>query len=398
MTKHNTLSAFKVRSLTKRGLHGDGNGLWLSVKTPTNRAWIFRFTFAGRTRVMGLGPANLVSLAEAREAAQVARRLVFQGIDPIEKRRSERQVQQPREGETFKAVASQYIEAHAAGWKKAAHAGQWLGSLTTYAFPIVGDVHIADVDTAAVLKILEPIWRTKTETASRVRGRVEAVLDYAKSRGWRDGDNPARWRGHLSNLLPARSRVAKVRHFSALPWAEIAPFMGRLRAQDSLGALAMQFAILTAARTSEAIEAQWSEINLQSATWLIPAERMKAGREHRVPLSDAALAVLRQVAELRADLSPAAFVFPGRADDRPLSNMALLALLRRMEREDLTTHGFRSTFRDWAAEATDYTSELAEAALAHVVRDKVEAAYRRGDLFTKRAAMMQDWARQCSGS
>lgn len=347
---------------------------------------------------MGLGPANLVSLAEAREAAQVARRLVFQGIDPIEKRRSERQVQQPREGETFKAVASQYIEAHAAGWKKAAHAGQWLGSLTTYAFPIVGDVHIADVDTAAVLKILEPIWRTKTETASRVRGRVEAVLDYAKSRGWRDGDNPARWRGHLSNLLPARSRVAKVRHFSALPWAEIAPFMGRLRAQDSLGALAMQFAILTAARTSEAIEAQWSEINLQSATWLIPAERMKAGREHRVPLSDAALAVLRQVAELRADLSPAAFVFPGRADDRPLSNMALLALLRRMEREDLTTHGFRSTFRDWAAEATDYTSELAEAALAHVVRDKVEAAYRRGDLFTKRAAMMQDWARQCSGS
>ncbi len=390
------LTALKVRSLTKPGVYGDGGCLFLQVRSPTRRSWILRFTLHGRERGMGLGPADIVTLAEAREAALAARRLIFEGTDPIEKRRLDRLAMRPRKGETFQEVAKLYVDAHAAGWRNEKHCAQWLSTLKTYAYPVIGAKNVNEVDTAAVLRVLEPVWREKTETASRLRGRIEAVLDYAKSRGWRDGDNPARWRGHLSNLLPARARVAKVKHFAALPWIEMGSFMARLRGQDGVGALAMQFTILTAARTSEAIEARWSELDTAKATWIVPAERMKSGREHRVPLSDAALAILRQAGELRADPSSGAFVFPGRGDDRPLSNMALLALLSRMDREDLTTHGFRSTFRDWAAEATEHPRELAEAALAHVLRDKVEAAYRRGDLFAKRAALMQDWADWCA--
>jgi integrase len=249
------------------------------------------------------------------------------------------------------------------------------------------------IDTGRVTRILEPIWATKSETAARVRGRIEAVLDYARTHRWREGENPARWRGHLENVLPKRSKVRKVAHHAALPWSEISGFMVKLGKQDGVAALALRFAVLTVARTGEVIGARWDEINEPGSIWTLPAERMKGGREHRVPLSGAAVAVLREAAELRE--TDSIFVFLGAKKGEPLSNMAMLALLRRMGRGDLTSHGFHSTFRDWAAETTDYQREVVEAALAHAIPDKVEAAYRRGDLFEKRRRLMSEWAEFC---
>jgi integrase len=262
--------------------------------------------------------------------------------------------------------------------------------------PQMGDMAVADVGTAQVLAVLEPIWRQKPETAQRVRGRIEAVLNYAATREWRSGENPARWRGHLANLLPARGKIAPVEHHAALPWEEIGIFMAGLQGQEGAGALALRFAILAAARTGEVIGARWSEIDWRGAVWTVPGSRMKAGREHRVPLSGAALDVLRQAAGLRADTAPDTHLFPGGRFGRPLSNMAMTMVLRRMKRGDLTVHGFRSTFRDWCSEATGHGGEVAEAALAHAVGDKVEAAYRRGDLFEKRRRLMEDWAAFCA--
>ena len=257
-----------------------------------------------------------------------------------------------------------------------------------------GDKAVTTVTTADVVQLLEPIWTSKTETASRLRGRIEAVLDYAKARGWREGENPARWRGHLSNLLPRPSRLARVVHHPALPSQRIGAFMVDLRAEDGIAARALQFTILTAARTGEVIGARWSEIDLEGGTWTVPGERMKAGREHRVPLTEPAVAVLRAVLPLR-NQKHGDWIFPSTRLRKPLSNMAMTALLRRMKREDITVHGFRSTFRDWAAENTAHSREVAEAALAHVLADKVEAAYRRGDLFEKRRRLMEDWAKYC---
>lgn len=291
---------------------------------------------------------------------------------------------------TFEEAAERYIEAHKAGWKNAKHAAQWTTTLKTYAYPLIGESPVQAIDTGLVLKVLEPIWTTKTETANRLRGRIESVLDWARVRGYRERENPARWRGHLEQLLPAPSKVQRVQHHAALPYADLPKFMEALRAQDGVSASALEFAILTVARTGEVIGAKWSEIDLKERVWTIPAERMKAGKEHRVPFSARTLAILKSMKALGSG----EYVFPG-LNNKALSNMALLMLLRRMGREDITAHGFRSTFRDWAAERTNFPAEVAEMALAHAVGDKVEAAYRRGDLFAKRRELMTAWAKAC---
>jgi integrase len=292
---------------------------------------------------------------------------------------------------TFDGCAAAYIDAHKTGWQNAKHRDQWRNTLTSYASPMFGSLPVQAVDVGLVMKALESIWQTKPETASRLRGRIEAVLDWAKVRGYREGENPARWRGHLDKLLPAPSKVRKVEHHPALPYDELADFVAALRSQEGVAARALGFLILTAARTGEVIGSRWDEVDLEEKIWVVPAARMKAGREHRVPLSEAAAAVLEQMKQIRES----DFVFPGGKKGKPLSNMAMLAVLKRMDRGELTAHGFRSSFRDWAAERTNYPHEVAEMALAHTVGDKVEAAYRRGDLFQKRRQIMEAWARFC---
>lgn len=389
------LTALAAKRTVTPGRYGDGDGLWLQVRSAELRSWLFRFKLHGKAREMGLGTYANLSLAEAREAATACRRLVRDGIDPIERRRAARiEAAANANAHPFKDVAAQYIASHNAGWRNPKHGAQWTATLATYAYPIFGSSPVATVNTAAVLRCLEPIWQAKPETASRVRGRIQAVLDYAAAQGWRISDNPARWRGHLSNLLPAPRSIASVTHHAALPWGEIAAFMAGIAAMPGTAPLGLQFAILTACRTGEAIGARWSEVNLAAAVWTVPGERMKSGREHRVPLSQPALAILRQLMPLQSN--PGDFVFPGSGRSNHLSNMALTMVLRRMHRDDLTVHGFRSSFRDWASEVTGYSREVAEMALAHTLKDKTEAAYRRGDLFTKRAEMMAEWAVFCS--
>ncbi|GAN76274.1 tyrosine-type recombinase/integrase [Acidisphaera rubrifaciens] len=390
------LNAAKVKALTAPGTYGDGGGLYLHVKDAARRSWLFRYRSpAGKHRWMGLGTLRDVPLADARQAAVAARAIVRQGGDPIEQRDARRAEAIHQAGRnTFQAIAEAYIAAHAPAWRNAKHAAQWTSTLTTYAYPVIGRMPVGAIGTAEVTAVLDPIWTTKPETASRVRGRIEAVLDYATARGLRTGDNPARWRGHLANLLPARGKVARVEHHAALPWRQIGSFMAMLAAQEGVAALALRFLILTAARTGEAIGARWGEIDTAQKVWTVPGTRMKAGREHRVPLSDPALAILRQLAA--TGTAPGAFIFPGQRTGHPLSNMALTALLRRMKRGEITVHGFRSSFRDWCAEATNTPRELAEAALAHTLRDKVEAAYQRGDFLDRRRHLMADWAEWCS--
>jgi integrase len=392
------LNSAKLRTLTQPGVHGDGGGLYLQVRDVDHRSWIYRYTLYGKAHWMGLGSFADVSLAEAREAAAVARKQVRKGVDPISARKSEAATKRAAAAlHTFGEVSKAYIAAHQGSWRNEKHKQQWRNTLATYAEPILGKMPVATVDVGAVTIVLEPIWREKPETASRLRGRIESVLDFATARGWRTGENPARWRGHLENLMPSRAKIAAVEHHAALRWQEIGGFMADLTKQDGASALALRFLILTASRTGEAIGAKWSEIDLAEQVWTLPAVRMKANREHRIPLSDAALAVLAEAAKLRPDkTSVDAPVFPGAKAGRSLSNMALLMLLRRMGRGDLTAHGFRSTFRDWAAEVTHYPRDVAEQALAHSLPDKVEAAYRRGDLIEKRRLMMQDWATFCA--
>jgi integrase len=377
-------------------MYGDGGGLWLHIGPTGGRSWLFRYTLNGRAREMGLGPAHTIGQAEARERARAARHLCLDGIDPLDRRHAERDARRLAAASTitFKDCAAKYIAANRAGWRNTKHAAQWDATLETYAYPTIGALPVGAIDTGHVTRVLEAIWVAKPETASRVRGRIEAVLDYAATHRWRSGENPARWRGHLENVLPRRSKVAKVAHHAALPWREVAAFMGTLRGQESTAALALRFAILTAGRTKEVLEAPWREIDTTHAVWVIPAERMKAEREHRVPLAEPALAVLREAAKLRGDAAPDAPVFPGRRAGQPLSNMALLMLLRRMGRDDLTAHGFRSTFRDWAAE-TGKPADIAEAALAHTLGSKTQLAYQRGDLLDRRRRLMDQWAAFC---
>jgi integrase len=365
----------------------DGGGLYLQVSETGGKSWSFRFMLAGRAREMGLGPVHTISLAEARQAARDCRKLRLEGIDPIEARKQRQESATAKGGAmTFPGCAEAYIRAHESGWRNPKHVQQWRKTLETYAYPVFGALPVEQIELPSVMRVLEPIWREKAETASRVRGRIESVLDWATVRGYRKGDNPARWRGHLDTLLPARSKVQKVTHHPALPYVKLPSFIRNLQEQKGIAARALEFLILTAARTSEAIGAQWSEFDLDQRMWTIPAERIKSRREHRVPLGDRALAIL---AELQVQDSRV--VFPGGKIGKPLSNMALLAVLKRMKRTDLTAHGFRSTFRDWAAEQTNFPREVAEMALAHTVGDKVEAAYRRGDLFEKRIEIMHKW-------
>ena len=384
------LSAMAVNKQTKPGLYADGGGLYLQVTESGAKTWIFRFMMAGKRRDMGLGPFHTVGLAEARQAAAECRKLKLQGIDPIAKRQSEQLAARAEVAKvnTFKQCAEAYISAHEPAWRNAKHGSQWRNTLTTYVYPVFGELPVNAVDTGLMMKVLEPIWATKTETASRLRGRIEMVLDWAAARKYREGENPARWKGHLDKLLPARSKVQKVEHPAALPYEQIGTFMKALREQEGVAARGLEFQILTAARTGEVIGAVWDEIDLENKVWAIPASRMKAGKEHRIPLSLAAVSLLKAMQKL----SVSAYVFPGGKKDKPLSTAAFLATLKRMKRPDLTAHGFRSTFRDWAAEKTDFPSEVAEMALAHTVGDKVEAAYRRGDLFEKRRALMEAWA------
>jgi integrase len=402
----NALTAATVKN-ARPGRHCDGGGLFLLVKDTGKRSWLFRYKLNGKVRDMGLGGASgaaAVSLPEVRGTAGELRKMAKAGIDPLAERErkavdaaAKAQAQKVR-AMTFKAVAAAYIEAHEAGWRNAKHRAQWTSTLTTYAYPQMGELPVSNVATADVMAALAPIWAKKPETASRLRGRIEAVLDYAKASGWRDGENPARWRGHIANLLPTRGKVARVEHHAALPWAESGAFMAALRLRDATAARALEFAILTAARTGEVLGARWREIDRVGKVWTLPGARMKAGREHRVPLSKAAVAVLDDMAKLRPDddAKGEAFIFPGARAAHPLSQMAMLMLLRRMDRGDLTAHGFRSTFRDWCAEATAYPHEMAEIALAHVVADKTEAAYRRGDMMDRRRRMMDDWAEFCA--
>jgi integrase len=387
------LSAVKVTNLKGPGYFADGDRLYFRIAPSGARGWIFRFTVQNRTRDMGLGSYPGIGLAAARELAGTFRRLLKEGVDPIEWRRAKAAAERVAVAKSlsFDDCAREYIKAHEIGWRNAKHRAQWSSTLAACASPVFGKLPVSAIDTGLVLRALEAIWRKKPETASRVRGRIESVLDWARVHGFRTGENPARWKGHLDHLLPARSKVQRVRHHAALPFAEIGAFMAALRKREGVAARALEFKILTAARSGEALGATWDEIDFGSKTWTVPAERMKAGKKHRVPLSAAALAILERLHEVRRD----DFVFPGARAGRPLSEMAMLMLLRRMEC-DVTAHGFRSSFRDWAAERTNFPNQVAEMALAHAIPDAVEAAYRRGDLFDKRRRLLEAWADYCA--
>jgi integrase len=392
----NRLTALHVDRMREPGLHHDGAGLYLQVtagRDGVTKSWLYRFVLDGRERRMGLGSFSDVTLAEAREKATQARKQVKDGKDPIEQRQALRASTALAKARamTFDQCRDAYIASHRSTWRNAKHAWQWSASLATYVTPTFGKVSVQDVDVSLVTKALEPIWGTIPETASRLRGRIEVILDWAKVRGLRTGENPARWRGHLDHLLPRRSKVRKIKHHAALPYAEMAAFMTLLRDRDAIAARALEFSILTAGRTAEVLGARWDEIDIAQKIWTVPAHRMKAGKEHRVPLSKRAIAVLSVMSKVRQS----EYVFPGNRR-ATLSNTSMLMLMRRMDRGDLTTHGFRSSFRDWAAELTDFPSEVVEMALVHLVGDKVEAAYRRGDLFDKRRRLMDAWAEFCS--
>jgi len=387
------LSPLKVARVKTPGMYADGGGLYLQVgervTEHSGRSWIYRYMLNGRAREMGLGPYPLYSLAVARTKALDARRLCHQGIDPIEHRRAAQAQTRldAAKAMTFQECADAYFKAHREGWRSSKHITQWKASIATHA-KAIGSLPVPAIDTPLVLKVLEPIWTTKPETASRLRGRIEAVLDWAKVRGYRSGENPACWRGHLAKLLPARSKVRRVKHHAALPYAEVPGFVVTLREQDGIAVRALEFAILTAARTGEVLGARWSEFG--EKTWTVPAERMKAHREHRVPLSDRALAILQEMQAHR--LGDDGFVFPGSRSGRPLPHSALLRLLRQMGRSDLTAHGFRATFKTWASDRPRFANEIVEVALAHVVGSKVEQAYQRGDRFEERRRLMEAWA------
>lgn len=388
------LSALGVRQLTKPGYYGDGAGLWLQVSKTGTKSWIFRYTVSGKQREMGLGPLHTVSLADARARAKDCRLLLLDGKDPIDERRTVKNAQTLARAKriTFDECAVKYIAVKRTDWKNAKHASQWENTLATYASPVIGTLSVADIDTDLVVKVLSPIWTTKTETASRLRGRIESILDWATVSKFRQGDNPARWNGHLEVLLADPNKVAPVVHHPSLPWQELGEFMLALREREGIAARAVEFAILTAVRSGEVRGMVWSEVDLEAGVWTIPKERMKAGKEHRVPLSTQAKALLRAMPH------EGEVVFFGRKADTPLSDMSLTAVLKRMGRKDITVHGFRSTFRMWCAESVGnfFSREVCEHALAHKLPDKVEEAYQRGDLLAKRVVLMQAWSDFCA--
>lgn len=384
------LTARAVEKATSPGYLGDGGGLYLQVTEAGSKSWIYRFAMAGRRREMGLGPYPAISLATARDLAAEARSLAKAGTDPIDAReavRARQRLHQAR-GVTWDKAVDQFLAAHEGTWRNPKHRQQWRNTLTTYASPKIGALPVAAIDTPDVTKVLDPIWHKKPETASRVRGRIERVLDWAKVRGLRQGENPARWRGHLDKIYPARGKVRKVKHHTALPIDELPAVYAKLCKSEGIAAKAQRFTILTAVRASVTTGARWPEIDLKAAIWTVPAKRMKTDKEHRVPLSPEALAILDEMAEVRTSDR----VFPGQRRGRPLSLTSLSKALSAAGGGDATTHGSRSTFKDWASERTSFASEVSEMALAHAIGDKVEAAYRRGELMQKRAAMMAAWA------
>ena len=391
----NALTPLAVKN-AKPGRHADGGGLHLLVKDTGARSWVYRFMLKSKSRDIGLGAAGQggISLADARTARDALRLKVKAGIDPLEERKRDAAEALAAAqaaaitGMTFKVVAEAYVCANEASWRNDKHRQQWRNTLASYVYPVMGELPVADIGTAHVLKILEPIWQDKPETASRIRGRIETVLDAAKARGYREGENPARWRGHIAQILPARSRLTRGHH-KAMPYEAIPAFMASLREREAMAALALEFVILTATRTSEVLGATWAEVDLDKANWTVPASRMKASKEHRIPLSPRAVEILEAVKPLGK-----ASVFPADKGGK-LSTMAMSMLLRRMKL-DCTVHGFRSGFRDWSAECTGYAHEVCEMALAHVIGNKSEAAYRRGDLFDKRRRLMSDWATYCA--
>lgn len=401
----NRLSDRAVRAKKNKGMYADGGGLYLQVSAVGSKSWIFRFKRDGRARDMGLGGWPGVSLADAREKAAEARRHHAQGKDPIAERNANvaRERIEAARTITFKACAEKLIDSHEASWRNPKHRQQWRNTLKTYAYPVIGHLPVADVDTTLVLKIIEPLWHTKSETASRVRGRIERVLSWAKARGYRQGENPAQWRGHLDQVLPPRSKVRRVVHHPALHYKRLPAFMSDLRARAGISVLALEFTILTAARTNESLNAAFDEFDLEAKLWTIPAERMKGYREHQVPLSPRALAIVKEMSDQRISR----YVFPGLKKNQPLSDMAMLELLRGLALVDdagasLTVHGFRSTFKDWANDATSFPDFLSEMALSHISGDKVRDAYARADLLKKRRVLMAAWAtycdRQCGSS
>ena len=400
------LTPLQVKN-AKPGRHTDGEGLHLLVKKSGARSWVYRFMLNGKARDVGLSQcpeaievlqktgAKELTLSQARDVAAIYRMKVKAGIDPLAARQDAAAMAEADKkarlaaSVTFRAIAETHIATKEGSWRNPKHRQQWRNTLDTYAFPIIGDMAVGDVETSHVLAILESIWKEKPETASRVRGRIEAILDAAKVRGYRHGENPARWRGHLAQILPARARLTRGHH-KAAPYDAVPDIMMAMQKRKAVAALALQFTILTAGRTGEVLGASWAEFDLSKAVWTVPANRMKAGKEHRVPLSIRAMEVLRQTQQLNSE-----WVFPG-ARDGQMSGMAMSMLLRRMK-VDATVHGFRSSFRDWAAECTGYPHEVCEMALAHTIGNKAEAAYRRGDLFEKRRRLMTDWAAFCVG-
>jgi integrase len=379
------LSAREVATLTEPGYYPDGGNLYLQISDSGTKSWIFRYVVQGRERHMGLGAFPITSLSEARDDRDDYRKQLRKGIDPLaEKEKENTQTQlEKAKSITFDECAKAYIKSNRADWKNEKHAEQWEATIKTYCSPVFGKLPVQDVDTALVMKALEPIWTEKPETASRLRGRIERVLAWATVSGYRTGDNPARWTGHLKELLPALKKKARVKHHAALPYSQVGAFIQSLRTQEGVAAKCLEVTILTAARTGEVIGAKREEFDLEQGLWIIPKERMKAGVEHRVPLSPRVVEIVRD-----QDAKLGELVFP-------LSNMAMLKLLERMGRDDLTVHGFRSTFRDWTAEQTNYPREVCEMALAHTITNAAEAAYRRGDQLGKRARLMEEWARYC---
>jgi len=393
----NKLSAAKVPALLKKkGQWGDGAGLWLIGATPAAASWVFRYTVARKAKVMGLGSAHSIELAEARTKAAAARELLDAGIDPqaqqvAAEEQTERVVKEANETKatmTFRACAEAYIKAHRPGWKNDKHAEQWPTSLETFVYPSIGALDVGAVETKHITSIIEPMWTTKVETANRVRGRIEAVLSWATAREFRQGDNPARWRGHFENLLPPRSKIRRVKHHASMPYERVGDFLRELQG-GSIGARALEFLILCASRTGEVRGATWGEFDLTAGVWTLPGERMKAGVMHRIPLSGRALEILVGQKRLTGGVG---FVFPGQRSKQPLSAQALLGVMERMKKDEFTPHGFRTSFRTWCSEKTTFPSAVAERALAHTNRDKVEAAYERTDLFKRRRALMATWA------
>jgi integrase len=391
------LGALAVSRLTDRGFYAVGGvtGLYLRVSKTGARSWILRIVVAGKRTDAGLGAYPTVTLAMARDKARAMRESVWSGDNPIEERRAKKAalIASNAKAMNFSQCQEKYLAAHSDGWNNPKHKAQWKSTLDTYAVPFIGAIDVALIDTPLVLNCLEPIWKIKTETATRLRGRIESILDWATTRGYRQGLNPARWKGHLEQLLIKPAKIQKVEHHPALPYAEIGAFMAALRETHGMGSRGLEFAILTAARSGEVRGATWVEIDLDAAMWVIPADRIKAKREHRVPLSQAAIALLRALPQMAGE----SLIFPGAKKNKPLSDMSLTAVLKRMNRHDITVHGFRSTFRDWASEETTFQGDIVEMALAHAIGNKVEAAYRRGDLFEKRIRLMAAWANVCAG-